>query len=242
MTSFDNYDREKLYKLIFLGVVNAKKLPKNLWKKTFSVFFKAMQENIDYNFVDKKLVTELSKNVYLFSGAKTEVQINEMIGRLVDGDKVLTFNEFRKKADEVFDTFNVNYLRAEYNCAVGQSQMVSSWADIYSNTTQFPYLRYDAVDDARTSDICRPLDGITLKFDDPFWSKYSPLNHFNCRCRIEKLSIFDEPELSKKETVLTKTKDAKISDEFLINPYREKVIFSKKHPYFQESKEYKNQL
>jgi hypothetical protein len=34
--------------------------------------------------------------------------------------------------------------------------------------------------DANTSDICRPLDGITRPVDDPFWNVHAPLNHFNC--------------------------------------------------------------
>lgn len=44
-----------------------------------------------------------------------------------------------------------------------------------------PYLRFDAVEDSRTSDICSALDGKVLPADDPFWLKHTPPLHFNCR-------------------------------------------------------------
>lgn len=44
-----------------------------------------------------------------------------------------------------------------------------------------PYLRFDAVSDSRTSDICEALDGKVLPADDPFWLKHTPPLHFNCR-------------------------------------------------------------
>jgi SPP1 gp7 family putative phage head morphogenesis protein len=44
-----------------------------------------------------------------------------------------------------------------------------------------PYLRFDAVGDSRTSDICEALDGKVLPADDPFWNRHTPPLHHNCR-------------------------------------------------------------
>jgi len=43
-----------------------------------------------------------------------------------------------------------------------------------------PYLRFDAVGDSRTSDICEALDGKVLPADDPFWRTHSPPLHHQC--------------------------------------------------------------
>ncbi len=51
-----------------------------------------------------------------------------------------------------------------------------------------PFSQYRAINDARTSDICRPLDGTVRPADDPWWGDNSPPRHFNCRCRIVPLT------------------------------------------------------
>ncbi|MFH1684063.1 MAG: phage minor head protein [Candidatus Margulisiibacteriota bacterium] len=47
---------------------------------------------------------------------------------------------------------------------------------------------YDAIDDARTTNICRELNGKIYPLDHPFWNKYTPPNHFNCRSSIRPVS------------------------------------------------------
>jgi len=177
---FDDYDKERLFEMIYAGLVTAKKLPKQLFQLTFKELLKGMETAINYDVVDKKLVADLTQNLYLFSGAKTEVQVLDMVGSMVKDGKLLPYNEFKKIADEKFTEYNKNYLRTEYDTAVGQSQMVSDWSDIHKDKKLFPYLKYDAILDSKTSDICKHFDGVTLPVDDKFWSQYSPLNHFNC--------------------------------------------------------------
>jgi SPP1 gp7 family putative phage head morphogenesis protein len=43
-----------------------------------------------------------------------------------------------------------------------------------------PFIRYDAVGDARSCPACDPLDGLVLPADDPFWKKHQPPLHPNC--------------------------------------------------------------
>lgn len=44
-----------------------------------------------------------------------------------------------------------------------------------------PYIRYDVVDDGRTSDICTPLIDVVVKADSDFAAKHHSPLHFNCR-------------------------------------------------------------
>lgn len=45
-----------------------------------------------------------------------------------------------------------------------------------------PFWRYECVVDSRTSEICRPCDGVVLEADDPWWRTHYPPLHPNCRC------------------------------------------------------------
>lgn len=51
-----------------------------------------------------------------------------------------------------------------------------------------PYLRFDAVMDSRTSDLCDGLDGTVRPADDPFWHTHSPPLHFQCRSILTPLT------------------------------------------------------
>lgn len=50
-----------------------------------------------------------------------------------------------------------------------------------------PYLRFDATEDSRTSEICDELDGTVLPADDPFWARHTPPLHYNCRSQLTPL-------------------------------------------------------
>lgn len=55
-------------------------------------------------------------------------------------------------------------------------------------------LRYAAVLDDSTSDICEELGkdgGVTYKVDNPLWDAYRPPNHFNCRAILVPITVVD---------------------------------------------------
>lgn len=93
-------------------------------------------------------------------------------------------------------------------------------------------LKYSAIIDANTSDICKPLDGITLPVNDKFWNTHAPLNHFNCRCVL--LQVGEEKETNKEKVKeVEKEMNDKMQPLFKMNPGKDKVIFDDKHPYFE---------
>lgn len=51
------------------------------------------------------------------------------------------------------------------------------------NSHNFPYWRYSAILDGKTRPAHAQMHGVVAKFDDPFWSTWSPPNGFQCRCR-----------------------------------------------------------
>lgn len=236
---FTDKQIELLIEGVFTGRFNPSyELPEDLYfaianylKKGLYEGFGGVLTDFDFESKDYELLSTLRENVYMFSGAKTYQQVREMSGFVADSKN---FKEFRDKCLQTYEQYNVNWAEAEYNTSIGQAQQANQWVQIEENKDQFPYLRYVAVMDANTSTICAPLNGIVRPVDDPLWSRYSPLNHFNCRCVLERLSKYDDAKISPDKRVqrLTKELDETVQPEFKMNPGKSGYVFSPKHPYF----------
>lgn len=221
---------EDLLQGVYSGEINAHDLPVDLYEATAKYLIGGLYQ-IEGK-ISPTMVEELKQNLYFFSGAKTYQQIAEMT-ILKNGDEIKTYSQFKKEALGIYEQYNQNWLKTEYNTTIGQAQMVERWEQIEAQKKTLPLLKYSAVIDPNTSEICRPLDGIVLPVDDKFWSKNSPLNHFNCRCLIIQLEDGDErvTEAHKAEEAskeVSKSRNAM----FEAKPIDTRAIFTKDHPYF----------
>ncbi len=68
-----------------------------------------------------------------------------------------------------------------------------------------PYWAYYSVLDNRTGSLCRRLDGVVYRHDDPFWQMYYPPNHWRCRARVGTLS---ERELAREGLTVSESNGA----------------------------------
>ncbi len=240
---------------IYSGDWTVKRLPLPLYKATSKELLKATEKGYkhilsDFAFdsPDYEMLKELQESVYLFSGAKTFQNTLEMSEALVNGDKVLSFSEFKSVAGDIFDRYNKDWLKAEYNTAISSARSAAKWTSIEANKESRPYLMYDAVDEVACK-ICRPLNGIILPVDDPFWKRNGIPQHFNCMCVIHqydkddlkgnKFKISESEYVEKQSELSQKDKDPL----FNFNPGKDKVIFKdtgkNKHPYFEVSEKYR---
>ena len=96
-----------------------------------------------------------------------------------------------------------------------------------------PYLKYQTAGDSRVRPTHAELDNITRDVDDPFWDNYMPPNGWNCRCTAIQISDGTVTDLKG----FSKPND--VPDVFMMNVGKDKMIFSKEHPYFQVDKKYK---
>ena len=229
---------EKLIEDVFSGKVTRRKLPESLYLAIGKYFEKALKEGLSASFMKDKteLITNLRENIWLFSGAKTYQSVTAMESLLTSEGELRTFKEFKEFAAQEYDLYNKTWAAAEYDTAVGQSQMVERWEQIEEDSDVLPLLRYNAVMDANTSEICAPLDGVILPVTDPFWDTYTPLNHYNCRCTIDQLS---EGEVTPRSELREKTLPVydQMNDAFKVNVGKTDEIFDSKHPYFDVPKQ-----
>lgn len=227
-----------LIRAIYNGKVNPLKLPKKLYEEiadhlTEGVYkgYKGGLSSFAFDSPDYRMVKVLRENVYLFSAAKTFNYVLSTEGLIVEGNDILPFKEFKKRALLVYDQYNETYLRTEYETAIGQAQNARAWQDIESVKESFPLAKYQTSNDANVSIICRPLDGVILPVDHPFWTTHSPKNHFGCRCYVQ--SVRDVPEVKPPSDILEP------QEGFRMNPGIAGEVFDKSHPYFDIPKQYK---
>jgi SPP1 gp7 family putative phage head morphogenesis protein len=140
------------------------------------------------------------------------------------------FNAFKKDVAPIMEAFNKNYLKAEYNLAVANTQSAVQWENIQKDKEFFPSLRYVTTGDARVREDHVELDNIIRPVDDPFWDNYNPTNGWGCRCTVQQVT-------TKNKTDLRTKKIPELDSTFKNNPGRSRKIFTEKHPYFDVPKQ-----
>lgn len=83
-----------------------------------------------------------------------------------------------------FHQSNSWYLETVFRTNISTAYNAGRLMQFSRSKDKIKYLEYVAIDDSRTTPICRRLDGTRLPPDDPFWTSYAPPNHFNCRSTV----------------------------------------------------------
>lgn len=234
---------ENLVNNVYLGNVSPDSLPLDLYNAINGYLSAGLDlvfgENIvfDVGAPDLKLYQYFKHNVAVFSGAKTYQQARDM-SELVfspDGFK-RSFTDFKKDAKKVFDTYNKNWLRTEYDTAVTSAQTATQWNQIAEDAEALPYLKYVTAGDERVRHDHRAWNGITLPVNHKFWDTHYPPNGWNCRCMVVQLDDNDRVRITPEETLdIVPPPDSEL---FNNNPAKTGVIFDKSHPYFNFKKEH----
>lgn len=126
----------------------------------------------------------LTRSNYIFSGLKTFHELNETFPSLLDenGNKK-TFERFLNDVRKIDETYNSNYLRAEYNFVQASAEMAAKWENFMEDGDHY-YLQYRTQHDDKVRPEHASLDRVTLPPTDSFWESYYPPNGWNCRCTV----------------------------------------------------------
>ena len=214
--------------------MQTQKAYKDLIHKPYDVFNFAITDND----MPEVMRTALQDDARLFGGLKTHAQLFEASKLLLDDKGNLkSFSQLSNEYDKLNINYNRNYLSAEYEFAVGSSQMAAKWSE-FGESTRYE-LQYRTAGDNRVREEHAALNGTTLPKEDPFWSSYMPPNGWNCRCTVVEVlkgkfeTSDSEKAIKKGEAATTQLgKDGKNRLEiFRFNPGAEKVVFPPAHPY-----------
>lgn len=214
--------------------LQTEKVYKDLIDQTFEAFNFAIQDND----MPDVMRTALQDDARLFGGLKANAQLFEASKLLLDDKGNLKpFSQLSHEYDKLNIAYNKNYLEAEYEFAVGSSQMAAKW-DEFSDNDRYE-LQYRTAGDNRVREEHAALNTITLPKSDSFWMHYMPPNGWNCRCTTvevlkDKFPTSDSEKAIKAGEAATSqiSKDGKNRLEiFRFNPGAQKVVFPPAHPY-----------
>ena len=93
------------------------------------------------------------------------------------------FEQFLNEVQNINQTYNVNYLHAEYNFVQASATMAAKWEKFEEDGDRY-LLQYRTQKDDKVRPEHAALDGVTLPMSDPFWESYYPPNGWNCRCNV----------------------------------------------------------
>jgi SPP1 gp7 family putative phage head morphogenesis protein len=126
----------------------------------------------------------LQRSDYIFSGMKTFHELNETFPSLLDSNgNRKTFEAFLNDVRKIDNTYNSNYLRAEYNFVQSSAEMAAKWERFSEDGDRYN-LQYRTAGDGKVRPEHAALNGVTLPPSDPFWEEYYPPNGWNCRCTV----------------------------------------------------------
>lgn len=107
-------------------------------------------------------------------------------------EKGTPFEEFQKRVDDKLGKLapDGHHLETVYRNWVQTSYNTGRWYQLQDPELVLlrPYLMMDVVLDDRTTDhICRPVDGVIKRHDDPWWLTNWPPRHHRCRTSVRSL-------------------------------------------------------
>ncbi len=156
-----------------------------------------------------------------------------------------TKQETLQEVHKILPNLTANHLSTHYNNNVMIAYNAGRIRHFKDNKA-VQYLMYNAILDGHTTNLCRKLHGTVKPKNDPFWDKFYPPNHHNCRSVVypvhksqlgKSISYIEAEEdtgkLKKKEIKIkpsklapkTILKDKILSAEFQFRGNPEKAIY-----------------
>ena len=179
--------------------------------------------------------SRLQRSDYIFSGIKTFHELNEAFPSLLDenGNRK-PFERFLNDVQAINETYNQNYLRAEYNFVTNSAAMAAKWEQFQADGDRYN-LQYRTAGDDRVREEHAALDGITLPPSDPFWESYYPPNGWNCRCTVIQVRTSKYPATPHGEAMVlgeaAVPADSKTAKFFRFNPGIQQCTVPDYNPY-----------
>lgn len=204
-----NFDNESLLKRVASG--ESDYFDSELFSYTASAirdglnsgFLSKKFTDFEYGFEPDALKTAMELNIFHFSASKTLVEVQKLneLWRVSE-----SFDDFRKKAEDVTQVFNKAWLQTEYETAYLTAESSATYYRLMEQTDIFPYWEYVTVGDDKVRQEHRALSGLVLPASDAIWDKIYPPNGWRCRCRVKPVmkheadrDTFDANRLKAKE-------------------------------------------
>lgn len=203
------------------------------WRFNVDQLWQAAQQgsksfiSLDYTDFRFEMLAQLRSNIHVFAAFKNYAQINDLAAALVDDQgRARSFNDFKREAESILNTYNKTWLRTEYELALSSAQMAVKWQDYQDRKELLPSIRYVTQNDERVRDGHQLLSGTILPVDDEFWDTYFPPNGYGCRCSTQQVANTNQVRPD------TLPNDEQVPPIFRNNVGNTRQAFTQAHPFF----------
>jgi phage gp29-like protein len=161
----------------------------DLYQYVSEKFFNAVQQGYgidlsdpDLSSDDEAVLTKLRENVYTFSAFKN-FQLLKSLNEILKGEegKVREWADFKAKALELSNDYNVNWLQTEYNAAIASAQFQARYNEFLAEANDYDVM-LQTVGDKRVRDSHQLLDGLVAEVTDEIVLRLATPIDFGCRC------------------------------------------------------------
>jgi hypothetical protein len=178
------------------------------------------------------LVKSFEENIFVFSGFKTYHVLKEASLMMLDEAGVKKpFTQFLTDVQKLNKTYNITYLRNEWDNANVSADMATKWFEFSDDGL----LKFIATIDDHTTEICHSLNGLIKPKTWNGWKNYFLPLHWGERSNI--IEVVDGEISPIHESDLEEPKGM-----FNGNIALDGVIFPDTHPYFEVPKGAKEKI
>lgn len=138
-----------------------------------------------------KLAEEAKQKAFTVAGIQNLNDLETVYNAIEKAiKKGIPYGEFRKEMLKTFQDNGLNEKRLKlvFRQNIQSAFLAGKWKQALETAQDFPYLMYSAVNDTRTTPLCRSLNGKVYHINHPFWQMYFPPNHFGCRSSVRAYS------------------------------------------------------
>lgn len=162
----------------------------NPFKMKFDEAIKSFLDKTPILYDEIEEITQLVRSNFVWLKKSTDL---EATTRLFDNMKKsmeegTTFKQWLKDCEETINKLGLGeqgyYLENVYRTNMMTEYSIGNYKQQMECIEDYPYWEYCAIEDNRTSTLCKNLDGVVKRFNDPFWSAYYPPNHYQCRSSV----------------------------------------------------------
>jgi hypothetical protein len=208
-----------------------KELEPNLYFETLRIFRQASALGFSKAHFNPtgEFNRQIQHNTAVFSAFKSHRLQNDMASKLLDEKGNLkSFSTWLKEVKPLSDHYNKQWLKTEYNTAVGRAHFAGQWkqyeaqADVLPNVEWLPTISTTPGEDHRVFwHTIKPINDI-------FWQQHHPRDRWNCKCEMQ------ATDKAPTDSVADNLPNSEAQAGLESNPAKGE-IFSDKHPYFADS-------
>lgn len=171
-------------------VFEERKVSETQREKLWKYYYDKLGKAVDLGYAptlehySEDLAFSLKRNIAEFSAFKETSFRKQLEASLTENGRVLSWQEFKQKADDLNIEYNRRWLKTEYDQTIATATQAGKYQEYLENKHLYPNLKYKTIGDGRVREKHKQWDELILPVEHPFWKNHLPPNDWGCRCYV----------------------------------------------------------